>query len=113
MEKIDYFDDLNIAITVSDTDGKIMYMNQKSATTFTKQGGLDLVGKSLLDCHPEPSKSKVIDLLSNPRTNAYTIEKNGVKKLIYQTPWFENDQFRGLIEFSIELPENLPHYVRK
>lgn len=112
MNQINYFDDVNLAITVSDADGKILYMNTKSAATFSKQGGLDLVGKSLLECHPEPSKSKVVDLLSSQKTNAYTVEKNGVKKLIYQTPWYENEQFRGLIEFSIELPETLPHHVR-
>ena len=46
-------------------------------------------------------------------TNAYTIEKNGVKKLIYQTPWYENGEFMGLVEFSLEIPFEMPHYIRK
>lgn len=112
MGTMNYFDDIDISITVSDNEGKILYMNTKSAKTFNKDGGMDLVGKSLLDCHPEPSKSKLVDLLNSPRTNAYTIEKNGKKKLIYQTPWFEENKYCGLIEFSIELPDSLPHFVR-
>lgn len=112
MNNIDYFDDIDISITVSDSSGKILYMNHRSTENFKKDGGLELVGKSLLDCHPEPSRSKLVDLLESPRTNAYTIEKNGVKKLIYQTPWYDNNKYCGLIEFSIELPENLPNFVR-
>ena len=88
-------------------------MNDRSATTFAKSGGLDLIGGNLLNCHPEPAKSKLIDLLHNPRVNAYTIEKNGVKKLIYQTPWYENGEFGGLMEISMEIPFDMPHYIRK
>ena len=37
-----------------------------------------------------------------------------VKKLIYQTPWWKEDgQFGGLIEYSIEIPFEMPHYVRQ
>ena len=46
-------------------------------------------------------------------TYAYTIEKNGVKKLIYQIPWYENGEFMGLVEFSLEIPFEMPHYIRK
>ena len=38
--------------------------------------------------------------------------KGDVKKIIYQTPWKKEGEVAGLIEISIELPENLPHYVR-
>ncbi len=33
--------------------------------------------------------------MSGVCTNAYTIEKNGIKKLIHQTPWFENGEYTG------------------
>jgi len=46
-------------------------------------------------------------------SNTYTVEKNGVKKLIYQTPWFEDGKVAGMVEFSIVLPTEIPHYVRK
>jgi hypothetical protein len=45
-------------------------------------------------------------------SNSYTIEKNGVKKLIHQTPWRENGEPAGLVEFSLVIPSVLPHFVR-
>ena len=106
-------EEMDVAITICDTEGSILDMNQKSAKTFEKSGCKNLIGASLLNCHPEPAKSKLVDMLHNPRTNAYTIEKEGVKKLIYQTPWYENGVFKGLVELSMPLPDEMPHYVRK
>ena len=105
-------DGVNFAITVCDAEGKVTEMNEKSAATFTKGGGKDLIGRSLLDCHPEPSRSKVKKMLAEPFTNAYTIEKNGVKKLIYQTPWYADGKPAGLVELSLEIPADMPHFVR-
>lgn len=108
-----HFEEMDVAITVCDTEGNILDMNRKSAKTFEKSGGKSLIGGSLLNCHPEPARSKLIDMLNNPRTNAYTIEKEGVKKLIYQTPWYEDGVFKGLVELSMVIPADMPHYVRK
>ncbi len=44
--------------------------------------------------------------------NVYTIEKNGIKKLIYQSPWYENGEYAGFVELSLEIPFELPHFVR-
>lgn len=44
--------------------------------------------------------------------NTYTIEKNGVKKLIYQFPWEDKNGFAGYVELSMELPEKIPHFKR-
>jgi len=101
------------AITVCDTEGRIIEMNDKSAKTFEKDGGLKLVGKSALDCHPEKARAKFKSLLASGKPNTYTIEKNGVKKLIHQSPWYENGKFAGIVELSIELPKKMPHFVRK
>ncbi len=109
----DYFKDLNVAVTICNEEGVIIYMNEKSALTFQKQGGLALIGKNLLDCHPEPAKSKLAKMLLSHESNAYTIEKNGVKKLIYQVPRFENKVFKGYAELSLEIPFEMPHFVRK
>lgn len=99
-------------VTVCDANGVILQMNDRAAKTFAKDGGRELIGTNLLDCHPEPSRSKVRDLLVTPQVNAYTIEKNGAKKLIYQAPWYENGEYRGLVEVSVPLPDPLPHFVR-
>ncbi len=43
----------------------------------------------------------------------YTREKAGKKKLIYQTPWFDTEgAAAGIVECSMELPEEIPHFVR-
>lgn len=107
-----YFDEMDIAVTVCDLEGIIVYMNRKSASTFADDGGAALIGKSLLDCHPEPARSKLLDLLTAPRKNIYTIEKAGGKKMIYQLPWIENGQFVGLIEISLPLPAEISHFLR-
>ena len=107
-----YLDEVAFAVTVCDKNGVIIYMNEKSASTFSTDGGMELVGKSLLDCHPEPARSKLVSLLHSPRVNIYTIEKAGQKKMIYQSPWFENGQFMGLIELSLPLPDDIPHFIR-
>ena len=101
------------AVTVCDSTGVITEMNDRSAATFEADGGRALVGANLLDCHPEPSRSLVADLLANPRVNAYTIEKRGMRKLIYQAPWYRDGAYQGLVELSLEIPESMPHFVRE
>ena len=100
------------AVTVCDRNGVIIEMNEKSAKTFEADGGRALVGTNLLACHSEPSRSKVADLLANPRVNAYTIEKRGVRKLISQAPWHRNGVVQGIVELSLEIPESMPHFIR-
>jgi uncharacterized protein YndB with AHSA1/START domain len=101
------------AVTVCDRSGVIIEMNARAAESFAGDGGFALVGSNLLDCHPEPSRTLVADLLANPRVNAYTIEKRGVHKVIYQAPWFEGGAFAGLAELSLEISPTLPHFVRQ
>ena len=106
---MDYLKEVNVAITVCDKEGKLLYLNDKSH----KVNGEGLEGKNVYDCHPEPARSLLADIMANQSTNVYTVEKNGVKKLIYQTPWYEDGEFQGLVEFSLEIPFEMPHYVRK
>ena len=100
------------AVTVCDREGVILAMNDKSVRTFAKDGGAALVGTNLLECHPEPARTRVKELLATGRTNAYTIEKQGVKKLIYQSPWYEKGVYSGFVELSLEIPTEMPHFVR-
>ena len=99
-------------ITICDAAGVILDMNDRAAESFAKYGGRGLVGSNLLDCHPEPSRSKLQELLAAGKVNAYTIEKGGVKKLVYQAPWYEAGECRGLVEVALVLPDVLPHFVR-
>lgn len=112
MNKHNWVAEFPAAITVCDKNGTIVEMNDKSAATFADDGGVNLIGKSLADCHPEPARIKVLDLLKSEKPNVYTIEKDGVRKLIYQSPWFVNGTFGGFVELSLPIPSEMPHFVR-
>lgn len=100
------------AITVCDREGIVVYMNDRSKMQFTKSGDGDLLGKSLIECHPEPARSLLMKMLAEPLPNSYTIEKNGIWKMIHQTPWMENSEFKGVVELSFEIPMEMPHHKR-
>lgn len=112
MEKHTWVDQFNGAITVCDRDGIILEMNEKSVSTFEKDGGSALIGKSLFDCHPEPARSKLKQLIDKRMVNVYTIEKQGKHKLIYQSPWYENSNYAGFVELSVEIPAEMEHFIR-
>ena len=84
--QVNWKDELPVAITVCDIKGTILEMNKKSAESFAKEGGYELVGKNLFECHSQESVNKIHELITKEKTNIYTIEKNGIKKLIYQAP---------------------------
>ena len=100
------------AVTVCDTEGRIIEMNRRSAEGFAADGGAGLVGTNVLDCHPEPSRSKLRKMMDERRANVYTIKKKGKKKLIYQSPWFEDGVYAGFVELSFEIPWDMPHFDR-
>jgi transcriptional regulator with PAS, ATPase and Fis domain len=100
------------AVTLCDPDGIILEMNDKAALTFKEDGGRTLIGKNVFDCHPEPARSELAGLMKAHQRNVYTVEKNGVRKLIYQSPWYLNGEYAGFIELSLEIPFEMPHFMR-
>ena len=100
------------AVIVCDETGTIVEMNGRAARAYESSGGRALIGKAILDCHPEPAKTKLTALIDERRINVYTIENNGLKKLIYQTPWFRDGRYAGFVEIAFEIPLDLPHFVR-
>ena len=113
MSTASWWEEIPAAVTVTDAEGIIIEMNQKAAATFSKSGGKALIGKQLLDCHPAQAQEKIKQIQHSTQANIYTIEKKGVKKLIYQTPYFENGKYSGLVEISFELPEEAAHFIRE
>jgi transcriptional regulator with PAS, ATPase and Fis domain len=109
-----WLDEDEAAITICDLNGIILYMNDRSRKAFTKydDNGVS-VGSSLIECHPEPARSKLLAMLKTPETNIYTIEKNGIKKIIRQSPWLKDGVFSGVVEVSFEIPAMMPHHLRK
>lgn len=112
MDRHQWVREFPAAVTVCDTQGRILEMNDRAVATFEKDGGAKLIGTNVLDCHPEPSRAMLKGMLESGRTNVYTIQKQGKKKLIYQSPWYEDGRYAGFVEISVEIPWEMPHFNR-
>ena len=102
MKDIEWAEGMNCAVTVCDAEGMITYMNARARETYKKHG--DLIGKNLFDCHGERAAGIIRGLLASGGSNAYTIHKNGQKKMIYQTAYTGEDG-------SVAGPRVLEHMV--
>jgi transcriptional regulator with PAS, ATPase and Fis domain len=107
-----WFDEFSGAITITDAQGIILDMNAAAEVVFKDDGGRALIGKNVLDCHPEPARGQLERMLDRQQKNVYTIEKKGKKKLIYQTPWYKDGVYSGFVELSIEIPFEMPNFIR-
>ncbi len=103
----DWSEELDCAVTLCDRQGTVLYQNARSRAVNG-----EVRGRSLIPCHNERSRAIIAQLLAGGGTNAYTIEKRGVRKLIYQTVWRSKGEVCGLVEFSLEIPSEMPHYIR-
>jgi transcriptional regulator with PAS, ATPase and Fis domain len=112
MENQDWVREFSGAIVVCDTRGIIIALNDQAEELYRNQGGSRLLGTNVLDCHPEPSRSKLAGMLETPRLNVYTTEKKGRHRLIYQTPWHHEGRYAGYIEMILDIPAELPHFIR-
>jgi len=101
------------AITVCDAHGTILEMNEASIRSNASDGGARLIGTDVHACHPEPALAKLKAFEAKRALNVYTIEKKGVKKLVYQTPWTEDGEYAGYMEIVMEIPFDVPHFVRQ
>ena len=112
MNSIKWYQSFPAPITVTDAAGIIVEMNDAAAEMFKKDGGRALIGKNVLDCHPQPARDKLRKMYVDQTKNLYTITKNGKKKLIYQTPYFSDGVFSGFVEICLDLPDEIPHFNR-
>lgn len=110
-DSFQWAEDIEAAVTVSDKEGVVVYMNKRSRETFNKNGE-SMVGRSMLPCHNERSKEIINEMLTQNVPHCYTITKKGRKKMIFQTPWRVDGEVKGLVEFSFILPDEMPHYDR-
>jgi transcriptional regulator with PAS, ATPase and Fis domain len=111
-DRFAWLDGVAVAATVCDRQGVCLYLNRHAAELFAKAGGRALVGTNLLACHDEPARSRFAAQLESPTRNTYTVEKNGVRKMVHQIPWYTEGTFAGVVELSFELPAEVPHFVR-
>jgi hypothetical protein len=104
----DWVKEFGGAITVCDDQGIIIEMNDRAIKSFKG----NLAGSSLFACHPEAAGLKLRELMDKQQTNVYTIEKNGIKKLIYQAPWYKEAKYQGFMEIVVTIPAEMPHFIR-
>jgi len=109
---MEWIEKLEGNVIVCDEKANVIYMNERAISSYEKEGGASIIGRNLMDCHNENSRKKIMEILTTHEKNVYTIEKKGKKKIIYQSPWFQDGEFRGIVEFSLEIPFEMPHYIR-
>ena len=112
MDQPSWVDEIEMALTVTDAEGKILAMNQRAVRTFAEDGGAALVGTNALDCHPEPARSRLAQMFLTKSANHYTISKAGQRKAIHQLPWYRNGVLAGFVELAITIGDDLPHFDR-
>lgn len=112
MDSHPWVKEFSAAVTVCNAEGIILEMNDRAARMFKEQGGRSLLGSNVLDCHPEPSRTKLSSLMEQRQTSTYTTEKNGRRKLVHQAPWYRDGQYAGFVEIVLRLPDAMPHYIR-
>ena len=103
----DFFRSTGCAVTVCDTECNIVYQNDRSLDVNG-----DMRGRCMLGCHNDRSRGIIARILEEGMTNSYTISKKGQRKLIHQTPWYRDGRIAGIIELSIVIPDQMPHYDR-
>jgi PAS domain S-box-containing protein len=105
-------EEMPATVIVIDASGTIVSLNARAREAYAKEGGAALVGQSIFDCHPEHARDKLRALLATRTANHYTIRKKGQRKIIHQMPWYRGGEFAGLVELSIPIPDDLPHFER-
>ena len=96
MNEHEWIKEFPAAITVCDDEGIILEMNDKAAKDIRTDGGYKLNWHEHARLSPGLSREKTERLLAARVKNVYTIEKNGIKKLIYQSPWYKEGGVRRL-----------------
>ncbi len=109
---LEWFKQLPCAVTICNKNYRSLYMNDKAAEVNSKEGGKDLVGKNLMDCHPPEAQDRLKNVTASGRPNVYTTERRGAKKLVYQCHWKKRGRVGGLLELSFELPRDIQNFVR-
>jgi PAS domain-containing protein len=112
MPEASWIEGLPAAVTVIDAAGRIISMNEAACRTFEGHGGAALIGQDVYEVHPEHARATIREMFETQRINAYTIEKEGHWKLIYQCPWYLEGGFAGYVEISLPIPAELPHHKR-
>lgn len=108
-QTFDYLEHVSFAACVCDKEGVVLYQNARAR----RRDG-DVVGKNLYGCHNPHSQAMIRHMLATGESNTYEIVRHGQRRLLQQTPWYEEEggPVAGLIELSLDLPAEYPTFNR-
>ena len=112
-EPASWVKDFPAEITVCDRTGFILELNSAAEDIFKDDGGRDLLGSNMLECHPEPSHTKLAGMLETQKTNVYFNTEKSNQRFFFQSPWYKDNQFAGFVEISFEVPGEIPHFIKE
>jgi hypothetical protein len=105
--------ELPAEIMVCDSGEIILEMNAQAGALFAEDGGRDLLGTNVLDCHPDPALGKLEGMLEKQAVNSYFNTENGEKRFFFQSPWYKEGHYAGFVEISFRVLEEIPHFIRE
>ena len=89
----------------------VIYQNKQSISVNGEYRG-----KSMLPCTTSARRGSIGPHPVEKGDQAESLtpsEKKGIRKMIYQTAWRREDgTVGGIIELSMPIPAEMPHYVR-
>ena len=115
MSEMQWVREFPAEVMVCDKNGTIIELNDEAGVLFDEDGGRGLVGSNVLDCHPEPSRTKLEGMLDRQTHNAYFNSEHGETRFFFQSPWYKDGQYAGFVEISCGVPPTgeIPHFVRE
>jgi PAS domain-containing protein len=99
-------------IIVCDRAGIILEMSDLAVRIYEKEGGAQLIGRSVFDHHAEPARSQMMSVVNQRKHVIYTTEKRGQKKLVSIAPWKRDGTYAGFVLVVLDLPANLPNIAK-
>ena len=102
------FDNLKVAAIASDPDFNIIYINRRGEELFKAiMNAENLVGSNMRACHKPETNEKLERLFQEYRKKErtldyYVMDTPGGKATIVNVPFYEGDEFAGVVEFIFE-----------
>ena len=104
------FDNLKVAVIAADPDFDIIYLNRRAERLFKASMNAEhLVGTDMRMCHKPETNEKLARLFQEYREKTrnldyYTTDMPGGTATIVNVPFYENNEFAGVVEFIFESP---------
>jgi PAS domain-containing protein len=98
------FEGLRAAVTIADEDFQISFMNDRAAVFYAEDGGLELIGRNLLDCHRDEHQAVIRAAYTRYRAGDLTPTRyraqrdGGAPESIVHIPLMVEGEFRGIAE---------------